>query len=315
MELGDYESKAHFYKKIMQLCDQAVEGLNDDDTLLAFPETIALPLLLSLGHFPAVRHSPSVKAALLAYLQKSWHRVIAAAWRQRHVALSSLYLAQAVPAYLAYKETFAEAARVFGVSIVAGSIFLPRVEEEASRGVHVAEPRVYNTAFSFAPTGTVLGRTPKVYLTAGAESQAGLSKGSLADLRLIHLPVGKVGVAICLDAFYSSVIEHFDGLGAEIIVQPSANHASWHRRWPPNPELSEEEAWLSYGLLKQVQNRQHIRIGINPMMVGKLWDLEASGRSSIVVNTGYYPHMQMSRAGLAAIAESAYEEAFVRLQL
>ncbi len=312
MKLSDYESAEHFRKKVMQLSEKALDGLPDAPTLLAFPEVIGLPLLLSLGYFEKVRKQTSIRGVMLSYLKTAWRQILQAAWKHKQLGLSSLYLAQAVPAYLAYKDAFSEAAKTYGVYLIAGSIFLPHIEEEAARGVHVANGQVFNTAFSFSPKGNLLGRTKKVYLTPGAESGSGLSKGSLSDLQPISTALGKVGVAICLDAFYSSVIEHFDSLGTEIIVQPSANHADWQRPWPPNPELSEGEAWLNYGLLKAVQGREHIRLGINPMMVGKVWDLEASGRSSIVFNQKVYPNLKTETPGLAAIADSAFEEDFVR---
>ncbi|MCA9838919.1 MAG: hypothetical protein KC422_18530 [Trueperaceae bacterium] len=312
MTLADYESAEHFHKKILNLSERAVDGLPQGQTLVAFPEVIGLPLLLTLGHFEAVRHSSSIQGAMLSYLKRAWKQVLASAWQQRRWGFASLYQAQAIPAYLAYKRAFSEAAKTFGVQVIAGSIFLPHIEEEAARGVHVARREVYNTAFGFSAKGQLLGRSRKVYLTDGAESRSGLSRGQLADLYPISMPVGKVGVAICLDAFYSSVIEHFDALGTEIIVQPSANHADWQRPWPADPTLTEGEAWLKHGLLQMIQGREHLRFGLNPMMVGNVWDLEASGRSSIVFNTRHYPGFQTERPGLAALAESPYEEAFVR---
>lgn len=312
MKLTDYESAEHFRKKIMHLSEKALDGLPDAPTLLAFPELIGLPLLLSLGYFENVSRQTSIRGAMLSYLKTAWRQIWQAAWKHKQFGLAALYLPQAVPAYLAYKDAFTEAAKAHAVYMIAGSIFLPPIEEEASRGIHVAKGQVFNTSFSVSPGGNLLGRSQKVYLTQGAESGAGLSRGKLSDLQPINTALGKVGVAICLDAFYSSVIEQFDGLGTEIIVQPSANHADWQRPWPPDPKLTEGEAWLNYGLLKAVQGREHIRLGLNPMMVGKVWDLEASGRSSLVYNPKFYPSLKTERPGLAAIADSAHEEAFVR---
>ncbi len=307
MKLADYESADAFKQKIFALCEKATDGLPVGDTLIAFPETIGLPLLFTLGRFEQVKDLQSTKAIMLNYLNHSWQDVLKAAFKHKVFGLNALYLPQSIDAYLAYKNTFSEAAKTFAVSIVAGSSFLPLIEEEASRGVHIANARVFNTSFGFAPTGSVLGRTKKVYLTQGAESLAGLSRGRLEDLQLTQLPVARVGVAICLDAFYGSVIEHFDGLGAEIIVQPSANHAAWDRPWPPDKSLTEGEAWLSYGLAKQIQNRQNINYGINPMMVGKLWDLDAYGRSSIVTNISKTKH----KDAFLVLAESATEEEII----
>ncbi len=311
MKLSDYESAEAFKQKIFALSEKATDGLPAGNTLVAFPETIGLPLLFTLGRFEQVRDLPSVRAIMLNYLKSSWQDVLKAAFKHNAFGLNALYLPQSINAYLAYKHAFAEAARTFAVSIVAGSSFLPLIEEEVSRGVHIANARVFNTSFGFAPTGSLLGRAKKVYLTQGAESSAGLSHGRLEDLSLMKLPVGRVGVAICLDAFYASVIEHFDGLGAEIIVQPSANHASWDRPWPSDKSLTEGEAWLNYGLAKQIQNRQNISYGINPMMVGKVWDLEAYGRSSIVTNVSKTNQKDV----FLGLAESATDEEVLRVSV
>ena len=315
MQLSDYETAEAFHKKIISLTEKSLEGLPDGETLLAFPEAIGFPLLLTLGHFKQVKDRSSIRQAMLSYVRQDWQKLLTAMWKNRAFGLKALYLAQAVSAYTVYKRAFSEAAQSYGVTIVAGSHFLPHIEEEGARGIHIANPKVFNTAFSFAPTGTLLNRSRKVYLNAGSESRSGLNKGKLSELSFMQSPVGKVGVAICLDAFYSSVMEHFDALGTEIIVQPSANHASWFRRWPRDTVLTEGEAWFAYGLLHQVQNRQNIRLGVNPMLVGKLWDLEASGRSSIVANTGYYPEAFTEQPGILAIAESPFEESFVRVSL
>lgn len=314
MTLSDYANAERFHHKIMSLSEKAVDGLASGPTLLAFPELIGFPLLLTLGSANASSLGTSRQAAL-SLLRTSWRKVLALSFKQLYFRRSNLFLSNALPAYTIYKRAFSEAAQTFGVTIVAGTSFLPHIEEEGARGTHIADPRVSNTAFSFAPTGTLLSRTQKVYLNAGSESALGLEKGRLHHLQAIHSELGKLGIAICLDAFYSSVIEQFDSLGAEIIVQPSANHASWYRRWPQDSVLTEGEAWFAHGLLKQVQNRQNIRLGVNPMMVGKLWDLEASGRSSIVANTSFYPEANKELPGLLAVAESPFEEEIVSVTL
>ena len=76
----------------------------------------------------------------------------------------------------------------------------------------MANGRVQNVSYTFGPTGTVLGRSAKRYLTAGLESRLGLSRAA-SGLNVLETPAGRVGVALCLDGFYSSVLETFDGFG------------------------------------------------------------------------------------------------------
>ena len=313
MYLEHYRSAKTFRQKILTLTEKAIAGLPEVPTLVAFPEAIGFPLLLTLDGFETTKDAASVSNAAFALARVRWRGVLAAAWRYRTFSLSTLYLWRALPAYRAYHDAFAEAARTYRVTIVAGSSFLPHLENEAVRGLHVADKRVYNTAFTFGETGTLLGRTHKVYLNPGAESSSGLQRGRLDDLYAQETPVGRVGVALCLDGFYSSVIERFDGLGAQIIVQPSANHASWERPWPGDASLSEGAAWLRYGLRALVQDRLHLRYGVNPMLVGDVWDLAARGRSSLVANCRFVPEAVLDgHPGLLALAETAERETFVR---
>ena len=312
---SDYVSAAAFRSKILGLSEEAVAGCGGAPTLLAFPELIGFPLLLALDNEESVK-AARVSQGALSLVKRHWREVLGAAWRYRTAGLNTLYLWRALPAYRAYRAAFAEAARTFGVSIVAGTTFLPWLEQEVMRGLHITDTRVYNTAFTFSPLGGLLGRTRKRYFTSGAESSSGLSSGPLSDLRPLRTPVGKVGVTVCLDAFYSSVIERLDGLGAQIIVQPSANDASWQRPWPGDPSFTEGEAWLEHGLRAQVQNRLNVQLGVNPMLVGNLWELTFRGRSSIVANTRFFSEAEVeNRPGLVAIADTADQAAWVRATL
>jgi predicted amidohydrolase len=290
LSLEVYESPQTFCAWVLRLTEEAVKGLPAVPTLVAFPEMIGFPLLLTLADEGTLQDK-TLMQALRRFLKGSWSEVIRQAVKHRHFSLSAAFLPSALRAYLAYKNAFAEAAKTFGVTVVAGSSLLPHITEEASRGVHITNSKVYNTSLIFAPTGQLLGRSQKMYLTPGMESRLGLSRGSLADLRVIQTPAGRVAVPICLDAFYTSVIDHLDGLGAEIVVMPSANPLPWSGRWAASPAFSEGEAWMKHGLLQQLQNRLHIRYGVNPMLVGQVWDIEFEGCSSLVAVTDEGPQL------------------------
>ena len=312
MTLPDYETPERFKTRVLELTEAAVGGLDDVPKLIAFPETMGFPLILTLGDFESVRGAKSFGEAAFALAKRQWRTLLRVMMTQRLSPAAAMYHLRALPAYRAYRDAFAEAARFAGATVVAGTIFLPHLEEEASRGVHIAGRRVHNTAFTFGPTGRVLDRTHKVYLTPGAESRAGLTRASQNYIHAFETPVGRVGVAVCLDGFYGSVLERLDGLGVQIVVQPSANHAPWERPWPPNPALTEGEAWLRHGLRKGLQNRLHLRYGVNPMMVGEVLDLEPRGRSSLVANTRFHPTQCEGLEGVLALAASAEEEEIVR---
>lgn len=311
MKLTYYRSPEAFAAWISDLSERAVAGLDDAPKLLAFPETVGLPLLLTLPHNAEVSSRTRLSDAALTLLKREWRAVLRAAFRHRAFGPQAFFLARALPAYRAYMGAFAQAARRTKTTIVAGTSFLPTVTDEASKGLHIAEGRVENAAYTFAPTGSVLGRSAKRYLTSGLESRLGLSR-ALESPRVLETPAGRVGVAVCLDGFYGSVLEALDGAGAEIIVQPSANFAPWARPWPPDETYREGEAWLSLGLRRGVRNRQNVRYGVNPMLVGGMFDLRAEGRSSIVANPRFSDVETEGYGGVVALAKSCDREEVVR---
>ena len=313
MYLEHYQNAAAFRQKILDLTEKAVEGLSDAPTLVAFPEAIGFPLLLTLVQPDASQGSVQQVAVGLA--RAHWQTLLKTAWQHRTPDLRAFYLWRALPAYQAYTAAFSEAAATYGVTISAGTSFLPPITREPVRGLHVSEKKIYNTAYTFSESGFLLGQTCKLFLNSGLESRIGLSKGRLGDLRALETPVGKLGTAICLDGFHSSVLDHLDGLGTQIIVQPSANHAFWERHWSRDTSVSEGEAWLRYGLREQLQNRMNIQYGVNPMLVGDVWDLSPRGRSSIVANTRFCSAELEGYPGLLAIAPTPDEEALVQVSM
>lgn len=310
LRLPNYRSPEAFAAWVLELSRQAVAGLDDAPKLLAFPETVGLPLLLTPHYTEVSRRSRS--GAALAVLRREWRGVVRAAVTHHVFGPQAFFVARALGAYQAYVGAFSEAAQQTGATIVAGSHFLPHLEHEASRGLHVADGRVQNVSYTFSPTGTVLGRSAKRYLTPGLESRLGLTRAVPENVRVLETPAGRVGVALCLDGFYSSVLETLDGLGAQVVVQPSANYAPWTRRWPPDNAYSEGEAWLSLGLRQGVRGRQNIRYGVNPMLVGGMFGLQAEGRTSIVANPLYADAETEGYGGVLALAGTCDREEIVR---
>jgi predicted amidohydrolase len=146
-----------------------------------------------------------------------------------------------------------------------------------------------------------------VNLVPPRETSIGFSGGSKSELCPIDTPLGRVGILVCYDGFHHSLVEHYDALGTEILIKPSYNMHRWDIPWWADTRMTEGEAWLRYGLPSIIQGRENIRYGVNPMMVGRIFDLEAEGRSSIVVNTGR-PGASLEDSLLAVAADPAGEE-------
>jgi len=317
MRVDVYSSAQAFAAWVLDLGLRATEDARAGGAavVLAFPELIALPLSFTLaGRGGPLEDAGSLPLAAWRSLRRDWPEVAAAAVRYGRLGPAAVHLARAPAVHRAYADAFREVARATGATVVAGSALLPDVDVEAARGVHVTGARAFNVAYTFAPGGALLGRSRKAHLTPGLESRAGLARGSVAELPVMCLPWGRLGVAVCMDGWYEGVVAHLDAGGAQVVVQPSANDADWQRPWPPDPGLSEGEAWLARGLNALLQGRVNLRYAVNPMLVGEAFGFAPRGRSSILANADRTAHAWVDgRIGVVALAPSSDREAFVHV--
>lgn len=251
-----------------------------DPALVAFPELIGLPLLFYLDR---QTQASTVQDAALELLRSDWRQVLRLSVTHRYLSVSNLVLPRAVQMHHALRHAFSSAAQRHNAFIVGGSSFLPTIDLEAALGLHIANPRVQNASYLFAPSGRLLHRSAKLNLTGGIESSLGLTREQRVTSS--RTSIGEVTTLICYDAFFDSLVARADALGASILVQPSANAGLWRGPWSADAKLLEGEQWLARGLPALIQNRVNLRYGVNPMLVGKLFDLSFEGCSSISANT------------------------------
>jgi predicted amidohydrolase len=116
------------------------------------------------------------------------------------------YLGTAEPIPGPSTKRLGEAARKYGIYIVAGLI-----ERDG--------PAAYNTAVLIDRHGNVAGKYRKVYLPR-EEIEGGLMPGS--DCPVFDTDFGRIGMMICWDAEYTDVARALGVQGAEIIMVPAA---------------------------------------------------------------------------------------------
>lgn len=228
-------------------------------------------------------------------------------------ATRALFLALSDVMNRAFLSTFGPLAARYGVYLIAGACMAPATtdataEEEVLLGdperppgapVYVARgPAVYNAAYLWDPTGAVVGQSRKVNLTA-EEGPGGLdlTPATLGptDVPILDTPLGRLGVAISLDAFVPSYVRYLHDHGAEILVQPEANSGLWaaYSDMTEDPPGWQPQTWMA-SCWQAVQTYPGFRYGINPFMVGNLFDIPFDGQSAIVVkcppgrHEGYY---------------------------
>lgn len=308
--LEDYRDAVTFRRKMGSLMERAMAAVDPSHpTLVSFPEAIGLFLSFVPFYWDEVIASNTLAQVILKVVPKRLPTFLGAAVRNRAFGPQAAFVHTALEAEKVYSDTFAELARQHGAYVVAGSIYTPPVEYEGSRGRHLLSGRVYNTAYLFSPQGVCLRRVPKVNFPPPLETRIGFSHGGKHDLVPVDTAVGRIGILVCFDGFFQTLVEHYDGLGVDIVIKPSYNMHPWNTAWYFGRGLTEGEAWMKYGLPAMIQGRENIRYGVNPMMVGKILDLHAEGLSNISWNTGD-PSTPGEKA-LLAVAERPDEEAVV----
>jgi Carbon-nitrogen hydrolase len=277
LEPNAYSSAVSFQTWILEQVKTAL--VSRDPTvpaLVAFPELIGLPLLFFLEQ---QTKAVSVQEAALELFKAHWLEGLKLGWR--HPRLSSLILPRAVAMHKALLNAFGLAARECNAYIVAGSSFLPFIDEEAALGVHISDTRVQNVSYLFAANGRLISRNAKIHLTKGLESRLGLFSARFEDWLPTQTSLGSVGTLVCYDAFFDSSIQKADATGTQILVQPSANAGAWLGAWSADKKLIEGQEWVARGAIKRIQDCENIKAVVNPMLVGKLFELEFEGCSSI----------------------------------
>ncbi len=282
LELDAYVSSQAFEAWIVGQTKLALKSRDSHETaLVAFPELIGLPLLFFLERKVTAF---KIQDAALELARESWLEALKFGLQFQNFSASGFILPRATRLFEVFAKAFSIAARETNSFIAAGSSFLPGVEVEAAKGLHLADGRVQNVSFLFAPSGKILLRSPKLNLTAGLEKLVGLSRGRLEDVAAALTPLGHVTTLICYDGFFERALEKADSLGTQIIVQPSANAAPWNGAWSAEKSKIEGQEWLARGIMHGIQDRLNIRYALNPMLVGELFDLVFEGRSSISAN-------------------------------
>ncbi len=290
MTLEDYRDEAAFRRKADSLMVAASRAVDFSlPTLVSFPELIGMYLAFVPYFWDELAGERSLERAATAIVMRHIGEVPEEFRTSPEAAARYLlFVRHAIETERAYAGVFSSLAREYGAYVGAGSIALPPMEYEPSKGLpHAADPsRLYNTAYLFSPRGVCLARTPKVYLTAGLEERL-FDPGPRSEVYPVHTALGRVGTLVCFDGFHETLVERLDALGTEVLLKPSYNMHAWQGPSTYDPSRREGENWLRTGCPAVIQGRENIRYGVNAMLVGAVFeDTAAEGISTIAVNTG-----------------------------
>ncbi len=264
----DYRTEHTFENKIMSIMDQIRQKSGEGRLLVVFPEHIGTFCIMCNAP-ERVWSQKSFTRASISLVMHNWVAVAHYMLSYRVSPVRALFLAKAAEIERIYLSTFAKAAREYGAWIIAGSATLRWGETK----------RIYNSSPVITPTGDVIYRQHKVNLVE-MEDKGGLNlePAPLNYMSVVQSPFGDLGIAICLDAFEDEVRQRLMGLGAQILVQPSANNGPWNE-W-------QQQDWLRSSFAAVAQNKE-FDLAINPMLVGNFLDVEFEGQSSIIDQQGY----------------------------
>ncbi len=286
--LEDYATAERFAARVEGLMRQAAARLDPSlPALVVFPEDVGI-LTGLIGEGDALAGAATLEEAVERLARRHLTPVL---WQRTRYGVSwprAIFLARHEVMARTYFETFSAAARRHRVYLVAGSIPLPDYDLPADgslpRSYRPRGTAVHNVSYVFGPDGRILGRQKKVHLL-DLEGPAGLDlvPGRPEELTVIPTPLGRLGVAICLDAFKEDVLARLAEQGAEILVQPSANPAPW------SPE--QQADWLngSWRAVAGADGAGRFAYAVNPMMVGQVLNLGFYGQSAIFAHPAALP--------------------------
>jgi len=236
MELSLIGDPTAYARKVAGLAGRAAA---DGADLICFPEDAATHLVGMLPGIEKLAAAGSVDAALG---EMGMDVKVADIFRFLGSAMRRTYLA-----------TFSTVARTLGVYIAGGSVVLPEPDGE-----------VRNRQFLFGPDGQVVASEAKTHLLP-MEAEWGLVPGD--QVVVYDTPFGRLGLPVCMDATYFEPYRLLTLMGAEIIINPSADpdeYNFWRKLRGVWPRVQESPAY-----------------GVNPCMVGNFMGMKLTGKSAI----------------------------------
>src|SRR5947208_8247122 len=230
-----------FATELERIVGMAVPHLaTDRPNLVVLGEVLGLPLALAgkRGYLLRRMQTSNVAITMLAlgYARRIFH------YRHLYPGISSvraLLLSLSDLMYRPFTTTLSKLAARHQVYLSASSI-VPHVQCSNSQidisrfgrkrvgKVYLPDgPGVYNTAFLWGPDGELIGTTDKVFLTESEQTTLDLTPGDLQQVRPFDAEMGKVGIAISLDAFTPEYLRALDHQGTRIVIQNDAMATGW----------------------------------------------------------------------------------------
>ena len=301
INLSAATTEQSFTRELERIVELAVPHLAPErPNLVVLGEILGLPLALTgkRGYLSRRMHTSSVAISMLAlgYARRMLY------YRRQYPGISlvrSLLLSLSDVMYRPFTTTLSRLAALHNIYLAASTI-TPHVHCSTSRTdinrlgrryaakVYLPDGSgVYNTGFLWGPDGGLIGTTDKVFLTENEKSTLDLTSGNLDDVRVFDTEMGKIGMAISLDAFTPAYVRRLDDLEACIVLQNNANDQPWAS--PSKTSDWQPQEWLNSVLGCLQDDYPHLYFNVCPMQVGNFFDVTFDGQSTITMKSEREP--------------------------
>ncbi len=300
----DYASQKSFFLKLAGYMGIAKnERWLNEKTIVIFPEYIGT-WLVATGEKRAVYQARGLTHAMLTLIASnlfSFLWILLAALgrpRPRDIVKYSLFQLKAAKMASSYQSVFARLAREYGVTIVAGSIVLPKPRIINGK-LTVGRGALQDVSMVMRPDGTVHGRLVRKVFPIKEELNF-IEAASLSEVPAYETPAGRLGVLICADSWYPEIYGTIKSKKPALMAVPSylGPDGIWNKLWggyngsaqPADVnlndlgQLTEGEAWRKYALPGRMQG-SGASYGMNVFLRGSIWDLGSDGHT-LTVNEG-----------------------------
>ncbi len=294
-------SEESFSAELERIVGLAVPYLSKDRAnLVVLGQELGLPLALCgrRGYIPRRVHTASVALSMLslAYARRIFH------YRRLYPGISmvrALHLSLTDVMYRPFTTTLSKLAAKHSVYLTActnvarvylstSTVDISHFGRRNSGKVYLPDSSgVYNTGFLWGPDGSLIGTTEKVFLTDSEQSILDLTAGDLEQVKAFDTEMGKVGIAISLDAFTPEYLRKLDSQGTRIVIQHDANDTPWAdacKTWEWQPQ-----EWLNSVLGSLQDDYFNLYYNVCPMQVGNFFDVTFDGQSSITKKSDREP--------------------------
>ncbi|OQA04033.1 MAG: Carbon-nitrogen hydrolase [bacterium ADurb.Bin400] len=249
------------------------------NTIVVYPEYIGTWLVSC--NLPAIAYQLNNISVVMAMLAARNFPSFIRTYRRTKNLPKTLFLIRAKEMRKIYHDTFSLLAQRYGVTIVAGSIVLPK---PSVRGgvLQISMGDLHNVSVTYGPDGEAHEiLAVKSHLI---EEEQPFTTPGISDCPPIYqTPAGKLAVLICADSWHAACYQQLRPLGALMLAVPSflSRGGVWNKPWHSSPEITEKEAWLKHAMAGQLKDTG-IRFGINVFLRGRVWGIDSDGQTIAV---------------------------------